>query len=200
MRHYFDNASTTWPKPPCVGEAMGECLRDLRGSPGRSDGGGPLDQVIPQTRARLARLFNIRDPRRIALTFNATGALNLAIQGFLRPGDRAVTTSMEHNAVCRPLNVLRAHRGLQVEIVRSSPEGYVDLDYDAGTANLLVRSFEWVKHDDVRGFPDGWIDLCLFNGNIHSTEIGSSQCDGGWLLRPDRRYRGGKRRGYTQPG
>jgi hypothetical protein len=27
-----------------------------------------------------------------------------------------------------------------------------DLEYDAGSANLLVRGFEWVKHDDVRDY------------------------------------------------
>ncbi len=27
-----------------------------------------------------------------------------------------------------------------------------DLDYDAGSANLLVRSFEWLKHDEVRDY------------------------------------------------
>lgn len=27
-----------------------------------------------------------------------------------------------------------------------------DLDYDAGTANLLVSGFEWLKHDDVRDY------------------------------------------------
>ncbi|HLE57732.1 MAG TPA: DUF4403 family protein, partial [Rhodothermia bacterium] len=27
-----------------------------------------------------------------------------------------------------------------------------DLDYDAGSANLLVSGFEWLKHDDVRDY------------------------------------------------
>jgi selenocysteine lyase/cysteine desulfurase len=44
---------------------------------------------------------------------------------------------MEHNAVCRPLHALKKHAGLDLEIVRSSPEGYADLD---GIARALRKS------------------------------------------------------------
>jgi cysteine desulfurase / selenocysteine lyase len=127
LNKYFDNASTTWPKPPQVGAAIVECMQLLQGSPGRS-GSGPLAGLVPDTRAAIARLFNIREPSRIAFSFNATGAINLGIQGYLNRGDRVVTTSMEHNAVCRPLHVLKRYRGVSFDTVPASPEGLVDLD------------------------------------------------------------------------
>ena len=47
-------------------------------------------------------------------TPNVTYALNLALHGLLRPGDRVVTSGMEHNAVMRPLRALE-RQGVRVD-------------------------------------------------------------------------------------
>lgn len=69
--------------------------------------------MVSRARQLLAGLLNAPDSRRIIFTTNGTGALNLALHGYLRPGDRVVTTSLEHNAVARPLSEL-AKRGIVV--------------------------------------------------------------------------------------
>lgn len=126
---YLDNAATSFPKPPAVAQAIADFLTTSAGNPGRSGHGLALaaQTVVTDTRRLLASLFRVRDPARIAFALNATDALNMALWGLLRPGDRVITTSLEHNAVARPLNAL-AKRGVTVERVACAPDGTLDLD------------------------------------------------------------------------
>lgn len=84
--------------------------------------------MVYETREAVARLFNLSDPLRVVFGLNATEALNLALWGILRPGDRVLTTSMEHNSVMRPLRALERERSVKVDIVRCSSEGFLDTD------------------------------------------------------------------------
>jgi len=125
---YLDNAATSWPKPPEVFAAMAAFNEEVGASAGR---GGyrravAASRLIYEAREAVAALFNVTDSRRIIFTLNATEALNLALRGFLRPGDHVVTTSMEHNSVARPLNHLSRDRQVDVTWVRCSPEGFLD--------------------------------------------------------------------------
>jgi len=126
---YLDNGATSFPKPPAVAAAMSHYLLKVGGSPGRS--GHRLSQeaarVLFECREALARLFGAPDSRRIVFTLNATQALNTAIYGMLRPGDRVVTTAMEHNSTMRPLRDLE-HRGvISLEVVPCDGAGRLDL-------------------------------------------------------------------------
>jgi len=120
---YLDNAATSWPKPPEVMRAMAAFLERAGGNPGRS--GHRLSvaagRFVYEARDALAALFNAPDPLRIIFTANATHALNLALRGLLHPGDRVVTTSIEHNSVMRPLRDLE-RRGVEVIVVRCAPD------------------------------------------------------------------------------
>jgi len=126
---YLDNAATSFPKAPGVAEAMVLALAEAGGNPGRSGHGLALaaQGVVNETRRRLAALLGAPDPSRLAFAANATDALNQALFGLLRPGDRVVTTSLEHNAVVRPLAAL-ADRGVTVDRVACAPDGSLDLD------------------------------------------------------------------------
>jgi cysteine desulfurase family protein len=64
------------------------------------------------------------DSSRIAFTHSATEALNLALKGVVSPGDHLVTTTMEHNALARPLHHA-AGNGVEITWVPSDPDGYV---------------------------------------------------------------------------
>src|SRR5512134_1990934 len=94
---YLDNGATSFPKPPAVAAAMSRFLLEVGGSPGRS--GHRLSQeaarVVFECREAVATLIGAPDARRIAFTLNATQALNTAIYGLLRAGDRVLTTAME---------------------------------------------------------------------------------------------------------
>ncbi len=126
---YLDNAATSWPKPPEVIKAMIDVLKHAAGNPGRS--GHQLSikaaRVMYDTREEIARFFNTSDPLRVIFTNNATHAINIVVKGLLKPGDRVVTTSMEHNAVMRPLRSLEK-QGLNLCIVSCAPDGSLDVN------------------------------------------------------------------------
>ena len=77
---------------------------------------------------KLATLFNIPNPNDIAFTSNTTAALNMAIKGYLKPGDHVVATMIEHNSVRRPLEYLKRTKGISVDYVEVNAEGEVNLE------------------------------------------------------------------------
>ena len=121
MKIYLDNAATSWPKPETVYTAVSDAIRQ-GGSPGRtsSDQTRASEAGLADARAALAQMFHISDPSRIIFCFNATDALNLGIQGMLRPGDHVIMSQMEHNAVTRPLAYLE-DSGVEVTKVTTDP-------------------------------------------------------------------------------
>ena len=112
-RIYLDNAATTFPKPPSVIEAMQRYAVELGASPGRGSYRESRESglLLETCRQRLCELFHGENPTSVIFTLNATDALNLAIHGWLRPGDHAITTWLDHNSVLRPFNAL-AHAGV----------------------------------------------------------------------------------------
>ncbi len=126
---YLDNASTSWPKPAVVPEAMAAFLRDTGANPSRS--GHKLSikagKNVLAARISVAEFFGESDPLRVIFTHNITTALNTVLRGFLRPGDNVVTTGMEHNAVMRPLRRLETS-GVHITIVPCSSIGLLDPD------------------------------------------------------------------------
>jgi cysteine desulfurase/selenocysteine lyase len=126
---YLDSAATSWPKPPPVLQAMTEYLQEAGGNPGRS--GHRLSvaaaRYVYDTREALAEIFHAPDPLRIVFCLNVTHALNLALRGLLAPGDRVVTSSMEHNSVMRPLRQLE-REGVLLTVVDCRPDGTLDLE------------------------------------------------------------------------
>lgn len=107
--------------------AMMSYQQTIGANPGRSGYGRAIEagRVIYETREALANLFNAEDPLSVALTKNATEALNIALQGALQPGDHVITTGMEHNSVMRPLHFLES-RGVSLSIAPCSPRGELD--------------------------------------------------------------------------
>lgn len=126
---YLDHAATSWPKPAVVTDAVCEALTRYGGNPGR--GSYPLAletaRAIERARADVASLLGAADPSSVSFQPSATQALNLLLRGLLSPGDRVVVSGGEHNAVRRPLNYL-AEAGVDVVLVPTDSEGYVDLD------------------------------------------------------------------------
>ncbi len=118
---YLDNAATSHPKPETVYQAVDNALR-LGASPGRGGHQQALtaERLVFETRELLAELFNAPDSERFVFTANATAAINQALFGLLTTGDRVVTTSIEHNAVVRPLRELQ-DRGVEVVKVAVDP-------------------------------------------------------------------------------
>lgn len=115
---YLNCAATSPMRPACVVEAVASALTGL-GSSSRGTAEGDLAAARSALTCRMAvaDLLGSSHPDRVAFTANATQALNTAIFGIVRPGDRVVTTVTEHNSVLRPLNVLARDAGVSVEHV-----------------------------------------------------------------------------------
>ena len=102
---YFDNAATSFPKPPEVFTAMTEFMQTLGGNPGRSGHrmATGAEAMLGECRNAVSKFFGLKNPERCVFTLNCTDALNIGIKGVLKQGDHAITTALEHNSISRPL-------------------------------------------------------------------------------------------------
>ena len=105
---YFDNACTSFPKPQTVSEAMINYINNIGSNINRGcyNSAYSVEETVYETRELLCRLFNADDPKNTIFTKNVTESLNFVIKGLLKPGDHVLVSSMEHNAVMRPLTQL----------------------------------------------------------------------------------------------
>lgn len=106
---YFDNGATTFPKPRGVSVAVNNVLQKYGANPGRSGHNMSLKsaEIMYECRKNLSDFFNASSPENVIFTSNCTSALNTVIEGILKRGDHAVISSLEHNAVVRPLEELK---------------------------------------------------------------------------------------------
>jgi cysteine desulfurase/selenocysteine lyase len=130
---YFDNAATSWPKPPGVTEAMAHFMEVVGANPGRAAHRRAVDagRIVYGAREAVCELFHAPDPLRVVFGQNVTEALNLALRGLLRPGDHVVTSAMEHNSMMRPLRALerppeQGSGGVEVTVVGCSLQGALE--------------------------------------------------------------------------
>lgn len=119
---YLDNAATTWPKPPSVLQALGECLEQYGANPGRGGHSFSLKagRMVLVARQAVASFFGSSRPERWVFTGGATDSVNMALFGLLNPGDHVIASSLEHNAVSRPLHNLE-QKGIEVSWLGISP-------------------------------------------------------------------------------
>lgn len=123
---YLDNAATSFPKPAGVSTAMKTYVDQIGATINRSVYGSAQDAglVTLQLRESLAKLFHFTGPAtHVILTPGATWGLNMAIKGYLKPGDHCIVSAMEHNAVMRPLLQLS---GVEYDRIPCSKEGLLD--------------------------------------------------------------------------
>ena len=135
---YLDNAATTYPKPEVVYEKTFRFIRESMGNPGR--GGHALSvaagAVLDEARRRVARFFAVRDPRQVVFTAGCTDSINIALKGLLLPGDHVVVSSLDHNAVSRPVEELRSSN-VHVTRVAFDECGRADI---AAVANAITSA------------------------------------------------------------
>ena len=126
---YFDNSSTSFPKAPNVGRAMGEFIENgaFNINRGSYEGAYEAGSAVLDTREMLKDLFNCPNSKNVVFTPRVTYSLNFFIKGFLKPGDHVLVTSVEHNAVMRPL-VQMEKLGVEFDAVPCDEEGGVTAD------------------------------------------------------------------------
>ncbi|MCL2407647.1 MAG: aminotransferase class V-fold PLP-dependent enzyme [Defluviitaleaceae bacterium] len=125
---YADNASSSFPKAPGVGDAVKDYLDNAGYNVNRGGYGASYDLAIEvlNVRKQLCGLFNSNEPKNTIFTPGITYSLNIILQGFLKDGDHIVTTSMEHNAVMRPLHALTPS-GITYSVAKCRLDGSLDV-------------------------------------------------------------------------
>lgn len=149
---YLDNAATSYPKAPGVASAMADYVEKVGATINRSSYASALEAglVTLSLRERLCRLFNHPDPTHAVLTPGATAGLNMVIKGLLRPGDHCLVSSMEHNAVMRPLVQLE-REGVAFERIPCDAQGRLRLEALPGMIKLNTRLVVMAHGSNVCG-------------------------------------------------
>lgn len=126
---YLDNASTSFPKAPTVATAMSDYItnRGININRGSYALAYEVEDIIYTTRQRLNTLFNGHDPSHVIFTQNVTMSLNMVIKGLLKAGDHVLVSSMEHNAVMRPLTQL-LDKGITFDTIPCDSTGSIQMD------------------------------------------------------------------------
>lgn len=105
---YLDNASTTFPKPQAVADAVYQYITHAGTNISRGTCAASSEDLVFATRELLCRFFGSEDSKNVVFTKNITESLNIIIKGLLHSGDHVLVSAMEHNAVMRPLRQIGA--------------------------------------------------------------------------------------------
>ena len=148
---YFDNAATSGVKPPEVVNAVDMALKNYSVNPGRGGYKRSVDcsEKVFECRKKVAEFFGADSPERVIFTANCTAAINTVIKGVCRPGDHIVASSLEHNAVVRPLYKLQ-RLGAEVDFA----------EVIFGDSEATARSFERLIRDDTQ------LVICTHASNV----------------------------------
>ena len=128
---YLDNGATTFPKPECVYETVDRFGRTAAVNAGRGAyrAGREASAMIRQVRQSLLSLCDARGQAEVVFTHSVTVALNQLILGLdWKEGDTAYVSPYEHNAVLRPLQMLKKTKGVRMEELALSPDLRLELD------------------------------------------------------------------------
>ena len=152
---YLDQASTSYPKAPSVARAVYDYLS---GSAVNVNRGGyqaaySVEEQIFETREQLLRLFHFTSGKgkNVIFTPNITTSLNILLKGLLKPGDHVLVSSMEHNAIMRPL-VQLAGNGVTFDRIPCRKDG-----------SLLIEKAEELLRPKTR------LLVCLHASNVCGT-------------------------------
>ena len=147
-QRYFDSAATTRPKAPGVSEAAADFLDRVCCNIGRGDYQSAYDaeNVALEVREKLCALLGGPAPQNVIFTPGCTHSLNYVVKGLLEPGDRAAVSTMEHNAVLRPLKQMERW-GVSVDYLPCSRQG--ELPDGADKACGAHPRFQRVRHPDA---------------------------------------------------
>ena len=149
---YLDNAATSFPKPDGVSRRMKDYIDSVGATVNRSVYGSAQDAglVLLTLRERLARLFHFDDPTYVILTPGMTAGMNMVIKGFLKSGDHCLVSSMEHNAVMRPIQQL-TECGVSFDRIPCDREGFMDIDAIEGLIRPNTKLLVMAHGSNVSG-------------------------------------------------
>ncbi len=152
MNIYFDNASTSYPKPKAVADAVYDYMSNIGTNVNRGsyDAAYTAEELIYDTRCMINRLFNGHNCKNVIFTSGVTESINIVLKGFLRPGDHVLVSSLEHNAVMRPLTQL-AKYNISYSRIPCNNEGDLELSAIPGLIKSNTRAMILTHASNVCG-------------------------------------------------
>ncbi len=143
---YMDNGATSYPKAPGVVESMVNYLTNVGTNVGRGsyETAYEAEDIVYETRELICELMNFDIPENCIFTKNVTESMNVLIKGILSSGDHALVSSMEHNAVMRPLNSL-GKNNISFSKISCSKTGYLDAENISGHAKKNTKAL-FISH------------------------------------------------------
>ena len=128
MEVYLDNASTSFPKPKIMADAMYDYIINVGGNSGRGNYSNSYesDKLVLLTREKIADFFNYNKSENVIFTNNITSSLNILIKGILKQNDHVISTTLEHNSVLRPLFECSNLLNINIDLVNSSKDGFIN--------------------------------------------------------------------------
>lgn len=161
MQLYFDNAATSFPKPPQVADAICEYLNKTGGSYGRSSSQRSFNVAmhIESLRDDLASIIGVSIPEKVVFAPSATLAINTVLFGYKWKTGKVLHSVLEHNSTMRPLQILEKRGLISLDVLPSEHDGKIDFnklncfsdDYDLivvnhqSNVNGLVQPIEHLK-------------------------------------------------------
>ena len=150
---YLDNSATTYPKPPTVYRAVNNAVRMYGFNPGR---GGYRQSIrasekVFDTRSIIKRFFNVSSEENVIFTSGCTQSLNTVIKGVLKRGDHVVISSMEHNAVLRPVQKLSDNGIISYTVAEITADNDETLENFRKAINNRTRLFICTHASNVFG-------------------------------------------------
>ncbi|NEZ47870.1 aminotransferase class V-fold PLP-dependent enzyme [Clostridium niameyense] len=129
MKIYLDNAATTYPKPEKVYQDILDYMKNIGASPGRGGYTNALigDRLVYNCRSEIINLFNFNKIENVIFTHNITSSLNILIKSVIKQGWHVITSSMDHNSVLRPLVSLKNSGKIELDILKCSKEGLLNV-------------------------------------------------------------------------
>ena len=119
----FDQASSSFPKAPPVAQSVADFITTGSGNINR----GSLNisyeasKLVFKFREYLVEYFDAQG-KQVVLMKNITESLNILIQGFFEDGDHVIISSLEHNALMRPLHAM-TKKGVSYSIIPCENNG-----------------------------------------------------------------------------
>ncbi len=168
MNRYFDNGSTSFPKPPEVAMAMAHYLNHCGGTYGRAAYGKVMDstRVVEQCRDRVASLLGVTDGSHIAFTLNATWGINAIVHGLKLTEGTVLVSPLEHNAAMRPLFDIAQRGIISIEVLPSLADGSIDLNALSAKQKKNAKLICCVHQSNVNGVIQPVKDLCAWAADV----------------------------------
>ncbi len=176
---YLDNAASGGKKPPEVIFSVQKALTDYTSNPGRSGHNGSINTALMVYNARktIADFFGVDNEQNVAFTLNCTHALNCVIKGVLQDNDHIVISSLEHNAVMRPITKLQKTKNISYDMASVSDDDDITIENFKKLINKNTKMVVSTHASNVTGkiLPIEKIGkLCKENGVLFAVDAAQS--------------------------